>query len=233
MSALSEVIGRYQESQEPLRSERRLELVALILLLVVVAQLIWLGIAYLREASVSPVLPTKDSMRVVSPVEAPSITASESLSLQSRPVFWPSRRPVAAPIAESEIITTGTATPARQLQQLQVSGVFGGGDQGGAIVSYKGKRMRLLVGDEIDGWTLLSIAPGEAVFASAGARDVRRLLPRPVAASPVSAQVEVPAADSATAGASSAVNPAAPSNKKNNSAKPPKSVQQGSLSLGG
>ena len=138
-------------------------------------------------------------------------------------------------VSRAEIVDSSAGTPARQLQQLQVTGVFGGGEQGGAIVAYKGKRMRLLIGDEIDGWALLSVAPGEAVFASAGARDVRRLLPQPVIASaPAAASSSSPAAAGpAQPPAGAAANSPRPQNQKKPARPPSTAAQQGSLSLGG
>lgn len=235
MSFLSGLTARYRETEEPLRSERRLELFALALLAVVVLQLLALGTSSFGAATVTPVLPTDDSMRVEQPHESGSISASDSLQLQSRPVFWPSRRPSAAAVVSAPVEDVTNGTPARQLKQLRVTGVFGGGDQGGAIVAYKGKRMRLLIGDEIDGWSLLSVAPGEAVFASAGARDVRRLLPQPVvAAAPAAAEAAAPPPPAASAqSGGSAANAQQPQNQKKPAQRPATAVQQGSLSLGG
>ncbi|MEM1404586.1 MAG: hypothetical protein AAGG55_14710 [Pseudomonadota bacterium] len=235
MSTLATLSARYLQAHEPLRSERRLELVVLVLLAVVVLQLLALGASSVGGAAVTPVLPTSDSMRVEQPVEPGAISASESLQLQSRPVFWASRRATSTPSIETEVVEAGEGTPARQLQQLQVTGVFGGGEQGGAIVAYKGNRMRLLIGDEIDGWALLSVAPGEAVFASAGSRDVRRLLPQPVvaAASAGNRSASPASARSSQTQATAPANTPRPQNQKKPARPTSSPAQQGTLSLGG
>ena len=193
MSFVSALRDRYSTAQDPLRSERRLELVLVVLLAVVLLQLLWFGFGALVSPGVTPVAPARDSMLVSDAHEPGSITATQSLELQSRPLFWQSRRPSATPVQESNVDTPAGQAPARQLQQLAVSGVFGAGSQGGAIVEYKGERMRLRIGDEVDGWALQSVAPGEATFVSAGVRDVRRLLPKPVVAPPSTQAATQPA----------------------------------------
>jgi hypothetical protein len=196
MNAVQRLSARYRTGVEPLRSERRVELLVLALLLVLLLQAALLAWTSMAGGRVEPVLPAADSMRVAVPVSPGSIASTDSAQVQSRPLFWPSRRPVpgestADPLAVQETVQSG-----RRLQGLSVTGVFGAGADGGVIISYKGRQARLRIGEALDGWILESVAPGEAVFASAGDRDVRRLRPRPVAGSvDEQASVQEPADD--------------------------------------
>lgn len=191
MNLLSLLPARYQATTDPLRSERRIELVLVVLGAVVLLQLLWWGLGMLRDPGVVSVAPARDSLQVVSARDSGSISASQSLGLQARPLFWGSRRPL-APVVANEVASSsaGNGKPARRLEGFQLTGLFGAGENGGAIVTYKTERTRLSVGDEIDGWTLLSVNAEEAVFVSAGARDARRLMPLPVIATSAPAATE-------------------------------------------
>jgi hypothetical protein len=179
VNLLQRLSGRYGRSVEPLRSERRLELLVLALLLMLLLQAVILAWTGLAGGRVVPVRPAADSMRVATPVSPGSIAATDSARVQSRPLFWPSRRPVPGESTADPSPAQQAAESAPRLKGLSVTGVFGAGSEGGVIVSYKGREARLLTGEALDGWVLESVAAGEAVFANAGGRDVRRLLPQP------------------------------------------------------
>jgi hypothetical protein len=179
---------RYRGNVEPERSQRYLELTALLLALLVVVQLLWLGLGALRESPVTPIEPARDSLRVLSAAGTGAITGPQSLELQSRPLFWASRRPAPGAGVMTSLQQLAELKPAGRLDELELTGVLGSGDQGTAIVSFKGKQMRLAIGDEVQGWALQSVSLGEAVFESAGARDVRRLLPQPAEAKRTAAE---------------------------------------------
>jgi hypothetical protein len=137
---------------------------------------------------VDAVTPAADSLRVANLQAEPGVRAEDSLALRNRPLFWPSRRPVAVTAvtgAEVKVAANGgTAQPSPSLKGISLSGIYGGGDVGGAILQYKGKRLRVAVGDELDGWELESIAPNSAVFVSAGVRDTHDLVERSIVAGP-------------------------------------------------
>lgn len=227
MTALSRLQNRYRETAEPQRTERRLELVFLALLLVVFLQLLAWMWGRMGDASVAAVLPAKDSLRVIDAGASGAVTAAQSVEVQARPLFWPSRRP-----SENTGPRTArpTGKPARGLDGLQVAGALGAGDQGKAIVIYKDKLMRLGIGDKIAGWTLQSVSMGEVVFVSATARDVRRLSPLPIAAAAVRDEPAVKA-PSASVGASASPRSG---DGANVAKRPPKNKKkEASLSLGG
>ncbi len=199
MSWIADLKTRYLAAAAPLRTERRVELALLLLTMLVLLQLLWFLVARLSSPSIDPLPPAADSIRVGALATDESISAADSLRLQTRPLFWPDRRPVAEVSAAPEEPTGEGPAPARSLKNLELTGVFGGGDSGGAIVSYKGERQRLLVGDELDGWTLLSVSPDEVVFTSAGTRDARRLNPVPVRADAITLAPAEPSASAAPA----------------------------------
>ena len=230
MSLINTIRDRYKTEAEPQRSERRLELVLLALILLVALQVLWWFFAFMANVTVPPVAPAHDSMRVVDVNITGAITAPQSLQLQSRPLFWASRRPdaSAAPPVKAE---PGNKKPARRLEDLQVAGAVGAGDQGKAIIVYKDKLLRLGIGDKVAGWSLQSVSLGEVVFVSAGARDVRRLTPLPV----IAAQ-KPPVADSQASTETAPATPQAAANKQASAAKsaPQKNnKKEATLSLGG
>lgn len=232
MSWFNHLRSRYLVDVEPQRSERRLELVFVALLLIVLLQISWWLLGGLRTATVTSLAPARDSLRVVDASVTGAITAPESLELQARPLFWASRRPNNKGYLVQPGAAQGDEASARGLKDLQVTGALGAGDQGQAIVMYKDKLMRLGIGDSVAGWTLQSVSLGQVVFVSAGGRDVRRLMPLPVVEgqqSP-SAQAQTPGGATVTgkqtANTNAQLNAASKAQKKNNKA-------EATLSLGG
>ncbi|MFT4768627.1 MAG: hypothetical protein ACI8RN_001764 [Glaciecola sp.] len=231
MMVFDRIRDRYQVDADPQRSERRLELVVVALLIVVLLQVLWWGFGRFAEVSVTAVEPARDSLRVIDAHVPGAITAPQSLQLQSRPLFWASRRPDAT-VAPLQKTQPGTQKAGRRLEDLQVAGAVGAGDQGRAIVVYKDKLMRLGIGDKVAGWSLQSVSMGEVVFVSAGARDVRRLTPLPVEAVQNLQKADAPAPKKAAAtntpaaAANSQTSAAQTAQKKNNKT-------EGTLSLGG
>ncbi|MFT7287655.1 MAG: hypothetical protein ACI87W_001770 [Halieaceae bacterium] len=199
MKRLEQLQQRYRSTAEPLRSERRLELALLFVAALLLVQLLWFGVRWMVALPVDPMAPTEDSLRVVERMSPGSISAEQSLQLQTRPIFWPSRRPVEnIGLPEPQESVAGNETAAAELEGLLLTGLFGGGEFGGAIVAYKGNRQRILVGEEIDGWSLQSIGSDAVVFESGGVRDERRLTLAPVIAiTAESAEAEMTSAETA------------------------------------
>ncbi|EAQ98316.1 hypothetical protein [Congregibacter litoralis] len=178
MTVIATIRDRYVDQAEPQRSERRLELVVIVMVLLIALQGVGWYLMHLSKVKVPAVAPADDSLRVIA-VNAPqAITAPQSMQLQARPLFWASRRPNANVAVQPSPDASGK--PARRLEGLQVAGAVGAGEEGKAIVIYKDKLMRLGIGDRVAGWSLQSVSLGEVIFVSAGIRDVRRLTPRPV-----------------------------------------------------
>ncbi len=195
MAQFSLLLDRYKSSADPLHSERRIELVALILTVVLAFQLLY-GVAnLLLRASPQPILPAADSLLVSDIRQSGVVSAQHSSDLRARPVFWPSRRSVGAP---AEVVVVNTTKPNKnELDKVTLLGVFGVGDSAGIIALVKGKKKRILLGDKVVGWALESIEGGQAVFAEGGQSQTLTLNRAPVV-EPVAAVPTVAPAQAGT-----------------------------------
>jgi hypothetical protein len=203
VTLLNAVTARYTQASEPLRTERRVEILAVLVLLLIGLQLLSLAAGSLFERRIDPVLPTPDSLQIADATGMARVEAGDTRDLLARPLFWVSRRPEQGALVEPEIEevqASGSAAP--KLKELRITGVFGAGAAGGAIVNYRGQLRRVRVGEELDGWTLDSVSPTAVSFASAGVVDSRDLLPASLSA------IEGAAAEGASEG-SGAASPAA------------------------
>lgn len=182
MSTLGRVRERYSAGTDPLRSERRVELVVIVLAAVLVLQLVWAGARILLADKVTPVAPVADSLLVAEVPRPQLVSADESAAVQARPLFWAERRPsdvIASTAAEAAAAAAAeNAQAGPKMKDVTLLGVFGSGKTGGAIVAVKGKQERIAVGDQVQDWQLQEIAANRAVFVSGGSRDERELLPR-------------------------------------------------------
>ena len=242
MTLADRFTARYRGLREPLRSERRLELLLLGFGLAALLQCLWLGWRSLSPPTLEAVVPSAAGLRAAEPLEAAQLEASQRLELRSRPLFWVSRRPqeeqfieVAEEPAAESAQTRAAAAP---LRDLVLNGVFGGADSGGAIVTYRGDTQRLRLGDELDGWTLIRAGDGAAVFDSAGVEDVRGIAPLPVVAGASGSGTAMQARRGATAASSSSpsrvqAGPASSSRTPATATPQPRSLSAGGLSLGG
>lgn len=192
MSALGSLKQRYRVGADPLRSERRVELVVVVLVALLLLQLLWAGSKILLAGDVQPVAPAADSLMVAEVPRPQSVDADDSAAVQARPLFWAGRRPqdTAANAAQEAAAAEKDKKAAPKMKDVALLGVYGSGRTGGAIVAVKGKQERLAVGDTVQDWRLQEVAANRAVFVSGGARDERELLPR-VIAPPVNAAGEV------------------------------------------
>ncbi len=161
MSWLLGIGNRYRVSEDPLRTLRGLELLALLLGLLLCLQLAWGGFQLATMATPEPVVPAADSLQVPSVAGPALVAVSERNEIITRPLFWSSRRPVDTVVALAE----PEGKPG-ELKGVKLVGLFGSGDQAGIIALVKGKKRRILLGDAVEGWTLKSIRPSELVVAN-------------------------------------------------------------------
>jgi len=166
---------RYQVQSEPLRTERRIELVVLLLLLVLLLQLLYSGMRLIFLSSPEAIAPPPDTLTIgaVKPFSRPS--AAQSEELLARPLFWSSRRP---PVPEVEQVAETEPEEAGDLKGFQLVGVFGTGDSAGVIALVKDKKQRILKGEKVLGWTLESVEPTRIVLADKGRRKELTLGPK-------------------------------------------------------
>lgn len=152
---------------DPLRSERRIELVVLLLFLLLLLQLAYGASRLAILATPEPIMPATDSLEVMSSIALDGITAEQRMEIRNRPLLWSGRRPVenVASLPESE------ESKDREFKDIKLRGVFGTGESVGIIALVKGKPRRILLGEEIDGWKLESVENNEAVFAAGSRRQ--------------------------------------------------------------
>ena len=169
---------RYTQSADPLRTQRRLELVALLLGLFICLQLVAGFIGLAVSTGPAAIEPAADSLRVPAVSTPAVVAAAERNEIISRPLFWVGRRPVEviAAIKDPDAARGGSA----ELKEVKLVGLFGGGETAGAIVLVKGKKQRILRDESLEGWTLDAISAGEAVF-TRGTRREALVLERAVA----------------------------------------------------
>lgn len=168
---------RYRASGDPERTERRVELILVLLGLLLILQLVY-GASRLAMISIpEPVAPTKDSLQVRNLLGQTTITPEQGNAIRSRPLLWPSRRPVAA----APVVVDEAANARKQaLRDIKLLGVFGTGDTAGVIVRVKDKTLRVGLGEDVAGWTLASVGKTGAVFSMGSRQETLKLLPEQI-----------------------------------------------------
>ncbi len=194
--------ARYAVQADPLRTERRVELVLLSLSGALFLLALYLLLRIVMATSIEPIAPTSDSVRVAALAESEAPTAEARGRLLARPLFWVERRPTTAPtdaavIAEAEAEAARKAAPL--MKNVTLHGVYGSGEAGGVILSVEQRQLRLAVGEEIEGWRLERVTGDSAVFVNGDARDERELVPRMIEA-PAAAAREQPEVSPPSAG---------------------------------
>ncbi len=158
--------GRYAVAYDPLRTERRIELIALLLGLLVCLLLFYGGLRLAMVSAPSVVVPAEDSLLVASVMTQGNVASGDSEEIQARPLFWSSRRPFDAPPVKPK--PNKGDNKAAELKGVKLLGVFGTGDTLGIIALVKGKKARILQGEAVEGWTLESVSSNEVVFSGGG-----------------------------------------------------------------
>jgi hypothetical protein len=172
--------GRYAVAYDPLRTERRIELIALLLGLLVCILFIYSGLRLALVSAPSVVVPAADSLLVAKVMPLGNVASGDSEEIQARPLFWSSRRPFVAQSAKSGPKKAGKT--AAELKGVKLLGVFGTGDTRGIIALVKGKKARILQGEAVEGWTLESVSSNEVVFSGGGRSQTLVLQARSVIA---------------------------------------------------
>ena len=185
MNVLQALQTRYRVAADPQRTERRIELLVLVLCLVLCLQLIYGVSRLLLLSDPQPKSPADGALRVRNVAQYQSVTDEESAEIRARPVFWVTRRPADAIAATVVSNKPKAAAPVKKIQGVKLVGMFGDGDTAGIILIVKGKKQRIMVGQEVDSWTFDSVEPGRAIFTSAGKREVLVLQKSAIAAPPV------------------------------------------------
>lgn len=230
MSWLHSVLGRYRASADPLRTQRRIELIAVILAVLLGIQLAYGGVRLAIQGAPVPVEPAADSVRVPAVRTLEVVSAQDRNEIIGRPVFWPGRRPV-DPVALREDVQSGQEEVG-ELREVKLVGVFGTGAEAGIIALVNGKKRRILLGESIAGWKLDSINAIGGQFSNDGRRETLTLQRGTVRVAPVGNSANGRAAPPA-AGQQEGANPSsAPAGPANEAPAAEKVVPDTGLSLG-
>jgi hypothetical protein len=127
-----------------------------------------IGISWLSP-NVDPIMPGSGVLSEEGDLTTGLPATHPSTSFVDRPLFMTSRRPV----NEVEAGTTIEEQAAESIAVEQITGatllgVFASGDVSGVIVAEKGTRRRIVEGEQLQGWELMSVEPRGAVFTDGG-----------------------------------------------------------------
>lgn len=187
MTPFSSLTSRYRVQQDPLRSERRVELACLVLLLILLLQLAWVAARALLPPTPAPVEPAASSLTVADQLARRAVSPQASAELRERPLFWDGRRAIAAVESKPK---PAPITRAPRLKDVRLLGVFGAGDSGGIIALVQNKQQRVQVGEELSGWTLQTVTADGATLVNDGDTeilDLQRSSGRIIVAEPAAA----------------------------------------------
>ena len=186
MKAFVQLVDRYKVTANPLFSERRVELLAVVLTLLLFLQLLYSALRLSVLSEPEPIAPASDVMSISDPMVVEMVSAELSEELRTRPLFWSSRRvQVSEPGVSSQV--KKAAASKSKLGKIKLVGIFGGGESAGIIALVNGKKRRILLGENVEGWSLDSVARNEAVFADGARRETLILQAQEYIVTPVAA----------------------------------------------
>ena len=169
MIGLKGFLTRYQVQQNPLKTERRIELAAIFLLFLLLAIMLTGGLGLVSSQGPEPVLPSADSLAAQELKLDSGLTAEQAAEILSRPLFWQSRRPLIPP---PKVVAKPKAKAPKKLKGVVLMGVYGAGEGLGLIATIDGAFSRINKGQSVKGWQFDAYEDGAAVFVSGGKRSV-------------------------------------------------------------
>ena len=169
MTGLQSWITRYQVQQNPLKTERRIELAVLVLLVLLLVSAVLGGIRLVASNEPEPVFPSADSLAVHTLQLDRGLTAEQAVEILNRPLFWQSRRPLVPP---PKTVAKPKPKAAKKLAGVTLLGVYGAGDGLGLIATVDGAFSRISKGQSVKGWKFSDYEEGTAVFVSGGKKSV-------------------------------------------------------------
>ena len=196
MTGLKSWVTRYQVQQNPLKTERRIELAVLVLLVLLLFSAVLGGFRLVASNEPDPVFPSADSLAVQALQLDTGLTAKQAAEIFNRPLFWQSRRPLVPP---PKVVAKPKPKAAKKLAGVNLLGVYGAGDGLGLIATVDGVFSRINKGQSVKGWKFSGYEEGAAVFVSGGKKSVLPL----EQTTPSVKIVSVPTADNSSAKASS------------------------------
>ncbi len=188
MISIDIVLERYRVKDAPLCFERRIELCLIFFLAILCIQIIVGAFQIFADSSPKPKPPLSEILEVISAVDNADISPDLLRELIERPLFWETRKREAIDLEpkpqvveekqspKPKVVAAAPKPPKKISQHVNVVGIFGGGDTGGAILNMDGKEVRLLIGESIlDGWTLSEVDEEKVVFTYGSHKDDRHL----------------------------------------------------------
>jgi len=170
VNRLQRIGRRYRVSEDPLRTLRRIELLALLLGVLLCLQLVFSAFFLAATTGPDPVRPAADSLQIP-PVLGPAVVAADERNeIVSRPLFWSGRQPV-----DAVVVLEDPVAKSEKLKDVKLVGVFGSADRAGIIALVKDKKRRILVGESLDGWTLESIDSSKIQLVNGDRRETLTL----------------------------------------------------------
>lgn len=151
----------------------------LVLLLLIAAQSIWLA----WRIPAQPTLPEIPVIETAVPEprrdgelrDAPQSSLKPAVEAEDRPLFNPTRRRIAVPVAAQQ---TNAVSP-RPFREPVLLGIAGVGENRIALVKFSEERdsRRLRSGDSLEGWRVTEIGEGHVIFGNGDEKREIRLKP--------------------------------------------------------
>ncbi len=179
MNSRDTLLRRYRVEADPLRTERRIELIAVALACLLLLQLIYMAIRLATGFTPDPIEPAAEALQVGTAARSEVLEAEQRAEIRMRPLFWEGRRP-------SEIVAVESVAPeeepAGNIDGVKLLGIFGSGDTAGVIALVNGEKRRIFRGGTLKGWTLEAVEPDRIVLVEGDRREEIALQKRAVIA---------------------------------------------------
>jgi len=154
--------GRYQVTENPQLTERRVELATVALAVLLVLWLLIGGARLVLDAGPAAVMPAEDSLEVQRLALEEPLTRGETARILERPLFWEERRP----LTPAAVVSQPVSVAPTKLEGVSLQGVYGAGDSIGLIATVDGRLRRVNSGQTLKGWQFSSYEDGVATFTS-------------------------------------------------------------------
>jgi len=168
-------------------TERRVELLAIALAVLLLVQWLLGGISLAMLAEPEAIRPELGGEDDRQPVGLERVSAAQRDEISARPLFWVSRRPEVPASGAGE--TDNPGSRAGRLNEVTILGVFGSGGMAGVIALVDERETRVLLGETLQGWELEAVHPDRVELTRSGRRETLFLTPgdnRVARAKPVS-----------------------------------------------
>ena len=137
-----------------------------------VAATLFLALCYLVIAGVPQPIPPANSLFAPVSVQTALTDSRPELSsfdFSARPVFAMKRLPAVPPVIADVPVASADEIAAEEavgnIEGVTLLGIFGSGEVAGVIIRLdKGGRQRLLMGESVEGWTLVSLVARRAML---------------------------------------------------------------------